>query len=113
MQKVMTWFERIIISALILLMATTVLFSAVDLAWLLIKELIAPPCFRMDVNRPQGHHPRRERAAQRDPVGHRGHCHHAVRRVLPLQACLPGGMPPERRETVGAGKARIGDAGPQ
>jgi len=28
MQKVMTWFERIIISALILLMAITVLFSA-------------------------------------------------------------------------------------
>ena len=50
MQKVMTWFERIIISALILLMAITVLFSAVDLAWLLIKELIALPCFRMDVN---------------------------------------------------------------
>jgi uncharacterized membrane protein (DUF373 family) len=47
----MTWFERIIISALILLMAATVFFSAVDLAWLLIKELIAPPCFRMDVNR--------------------------------------------------------------
>ena len=50
LHKVMTWFERIIIAGLILLMAVTVLFSALDLAWLLFEDLIAPPRVRMDVN---------------------------------------------------------------
>jgi uncharacterized membrane protein (DUF373 family) len=50
LHTVMTWFERIIIAGLILLMAVPVLFSALDLAWLLFEELIAPPRFRMNVN---------------------------------------------------------------
>jgi len=46
----LTWFERAIIAGLILLMAITVLFSALDLVVLLVQELLAPPCFLMDVN---------------------------------------------------------------
>ena len=48
--KFLTWFERAIIASLIFLMAVTVLFSALDLGWLVIQQLLAPPCFLMDVN---------------------------------------------------------------
>ena len=49
--QMLTWFERAIIAGLILLMAITVLFSALDLVVLLVQELLAPPCFLMDVNK--------------------------------------------------------------
>ena len=47
----LTWFERAIIAGLIILMGVTVLFSALDLVVLLVRELLAPPCFFMDVNK--------------------------------------------------------------
>ena len=48
--QLLTWFERAIIAGLIFLMAVTVLFSALDLGWLVVQELLAPPSFLMDVN---------------------------------------------------------------
>jgi uncharacterized membrane protein (DUF373 family) len=50
MQKILTWFERIIIGGLIFLMAVTVFFSALDLARRLYQELASPPFFLMDVD---------------------------------------------------------------
>jgi uncharacterized membrane protein (DUF373 family) len=50
MHRILMWFERFIIAVLIFLMSMTVLFSALDLARLLVSELLAPPRFLMDVN---------------------------------------------------------------
>jgi uncharacterized membrane protein (DUF373 family) len=50
MRNLLSWFERFVIAGLIILMAMTVLFSAVDLARLLFQELISPPLLLMDVN---------------------------------------------------------------
>ena len=39
--KFLTWFERAVIAGLIFLMAVTVLFSALDLGWLVVQKQTA------------------------------------------------------------------------
>lgn len=43
-------FERLITTLLIGMMATVVLLSVIDLAWLLIKDIITPPILLLEVN---------------------------------------------------------------
>ena len=50
MQKAITWFQQIVIALLIVMMAVTVFCSALDLGRILLRELITPPTFLMDVN---------------------------------------------------------------
>lgn len=45
------WFDKLkglIIKTIIVLMTLTVIFSTLDLAWLLFKDLISPPTFLLD-----------------------------------------------------------------
>lgn len=43
-------FERIIVTALIVLMALTISLATLDLAWLIIKDVITPPIILLDIN---------------------------------------------------------------
>jgi uncharacterized membrane protein (DUF373 family) len=43
-------FERWIVTALIVMMVLTILLATVDLAWLIIKDIITPPVILLDVN---------------------------------------------------------------
>ena len=41
-------FRKVVINALVTLMGLTVVFSTIDLAWLLVKDLMTPPTFLLD-----------------------------------------------------------------
>ncbi len=43
-------FERIIVIALIAMMALTILLATVELAWLIIKDVITPPVILLEIN---------------------------------------------------------------
>jgi uncharacterized membrane protein (DUF373 family) len=43
-------FERIIVSTLLVMMAVTILLATVELAWLIIKDVITPPIILLEVN---------------------------------------------------------------
>jgi uncharacterized membrane protein (DUF373 family) len=43
-------FERIIVIALIVMMAVTILLATVELAWLIIKDVITPPIILLEIN---------------------------------------------------------------
>jgi len=43
-------FERIIVIALIVMMALTILLATVELAWLIIKDVITPPIILLEIN---------------------------------------------------------------
>jgi uncharacterized membrane protein (DUF373 family) len=43
--------ERFVIQALIVMMALVVLFASLDLAWIIIQDLIVPPYLLFDVSR--------------------------------------------------------------
>jgi uncharacterized membrane protein (DUF373 family) len=43
-------FEGIIVTALIGMMALTILLATLDLAWLIIKDVITPPIILLDIN---------------------------------------------------------------
>ena len=94
--KFLTWFERAIIAGLIFLMAVTVLFSALDLGWLVVQELLAPPSFLVDVNDLLDTFP-----------------HHPLGRLLPVPAGLLGGVPAERRARARPRQPRAAEVGPQ
>lgn len=43
-------FERALVGALILMLALVVLLSVVELGWVLIKDIITPPLFILEIN---------------------------------------------------------------
>jgi len=43
-------FERIIVSTLLVMMAVTILLATIELAWLIIKDVITPPIILLDIN---------------------------------------------------------------
>ena len=43
-------FERIIVIALIVMMAVTIFLATVELAWLIIKDVITPPIILLEIN---------------------------------------------------------------
>jgi uncharacterized membrane protein (DUF373 family) len=43
-------FERIIVIALIAMMALTILLATIELAWLIIKDVITPPIILLEIN---------------------------------------------------------------
>jgi len=43
-------FERIIVSALIVMMAATILLATVELAWLIIKDVVTPPIILLEID---------------------------------------------------------------
>jgi uncharacterized membrane protein (DUF373 family) len=50
MSKWLKIFEKAIVYALIVMMAMTILFATVDLGWIIIKDMISPPLFIVNVN---------------------------------------------------------------
>ncbi|HDH34558.1 MAG TPA: phosphate-starvation-inducible E-like protein, partial [Nitrospirae bacterium] len=42
-------FERIIITSLIAMMTLVVLLATVELGWIIIKDIITPPVFLLDI----------------------------------------------------------------
>ena len=43
-------FEQIIVTALIVMMGLTVLLATIELAWLIIKDVITPPVILLEIN---------------------------------------------------------------
>jgi len=43
-------FERIIVTALIAMMALTILLATIELSWLIIKDVITPPIILLEIN---------------------------------------------------------------
>ena len=43
-------FERLLINALMVMMALVVLFSAVELAWIILKDLLTPPVLLLEID---------------------------------------------------------------
>jgi uncharacterized membrane protein (DUF373 family) len=43
-------FERIIVTALIVMMGLTILLATIELAWLIIKDIITPPVILLEIN---------------------------------------------------------------
>lgn len=43
-------FERMIVTALVVMMGLTILLATIDLAWLIIKDVITPPVIILDIN---------------------------------------------------------------
>jgi len=43
-------FERMIVTALVVMMGLTILLATIDLAWLIIKDVITPPVILLDIN---------------------------------------------------------------
>jgi len=43
-------FERIIVSTLLVMMAVTILLATIELAWLIIKDVITPPIILLEIN---------------------------------------------------------------
>ena len=50
MEKALRIYEKIVIITLIVLMMSVVLFSTIDLGWLIIKDLISSPMLLLDVD---------------------------------------------------------------
>lgn len=50
MLKFLKKFERIIVTALIVMMGLTILLATVELAWLIIKDVITPPVILLEIN---------------------------------------------------------------
>jgi len=44
-------FEQLIVRTLIVLMVLVVLFSTIELAWVIVEEAVSPPLFRIDIER--------------------------------------------------------------
>jgi uncharacterized membrane protein (DUF373 family) len=42
-------FERLIVAALILMMSAVILLSALELAWILVRDVISPPVMILDI----------------------------------------------------------------
>src|SRR5512143_2380680 len=42
-------FERMIVTTLIVMMALTILLATIELAWLIIKDVISPPIFFLEI----------------------------------------------------------------
>lgn len=43
-------FERIIVTALIVMMVLTILLATIELGWLIIKDIITPPVILLEIN---------------------------------------------------------------
>lgn len=43
-------FERVTVITLIVMLMATILLATVDLAWLILKDIISPPVFLLDIN---------------------------------------------------------------
>jgi uncharacterized membrane protein (DUF373 family) len=43
-------FERMIVTALIVMMGATILLATIELAWLIIKDVITPPIILLEIN---------------------------------------------------------------
>ena len=43
-------FERIIVTALIVMMGLTIFLATIELAWLIIKDVISPPVILLEIN---------------------------------------------------------------
>jgi len=43
-------FERIIVTTLIVMMALTILLATIELAWLIIKDVVTPPIILLEIN---------------------------------------------------------------
>ena len=43
-------FEQIIVTALIVMMGFTILLATIELAWLIIKDIISPPIILLEIN---------------------------------------------------------------
>jgi uncharacterized membrane protein (DUF373 family) len=43
-------FERIIVTTLIVMMVLTILLATIELAWFIIKDVITPPIFLLEIN---------------------------------------------------------------
>ena len=43
-------FERMIITTLIVMMVVTILLATIELGWLIIKDIITPPVFLLEIN---------------------------------------------------------------
>jgi len=50
MFKYVTWFEQVIIAALIIMMAVVVLLATLDLGWSIVKDIATPPVVLLDLN---------------------------------------------------------------
>jgi len=50
MMPVIKKFQRIIILTLVSLMAAVLLFSTVELAWILVKDIMTPPVFLLEID---------------------------------------------------------------
>lgn len=42
--------ERVVVLSLLVMMVSVVLLSTVELGWVIIKDIITPPVFRLDIN---------------------------------------------------------------
>ena len=43
-------FERIIITSLIVMMVLVILLATIDLAWVIVKDIVTPPVFLLNIN---------------------------------------------------------------
>lgn len=50
MSKWLRMFEKVIVYSLIVMMAVTILLATVDLGWIIIKDMMTPPLFIINVN---------------------------------------------------------------
>ena len=50
MLKFLKRFERMIVTALIVMMGLTILLATIELAWLIIKDVITPPVILLEIN---------------------------------------------------------------
>jgi hypothetical protein len=50
MNKYLRNFEKFITVSLIIMMAVVILLATVELGWIIIKDIITPPIFLLDIN---------------------------------------------------------------
>lgn len=50
MDKYLRNFEKLIAVVLIIMMSVVILFATIDLGWIIIKDIISPPIFLLDIN---------------------------------------------------------------
>ena len=50
MLKFLKKFERMIVTTLIVMMGLTILLATIELAWLIIKDIITPPVILLEIN---------------------------------------------------------------
>jgi len=48
--KYLEKFEKVIVSSLLVMMVSVVFLSTVELGWIIIKDIITPPVFLLDIN---------------------------------------------------------------